>query len=340
MLAVLLLATSQAPAQALVWDAMPVVTEPSSVGVPMPRRTQVRKGQVVRITGIIPVEGVTGGGSGIVYVRFGLETKASFKANGTWTYEWNTASERGPLIKMNLAYRTSDSEPEKPLRQCDVTLVDYDPVTLTAQPGAEGAATITMKLAPSIQMPKPRVYVEGVEVPAAFDEQGAMTLDAGWLNAPTDNVHVQVLGTINGTNGSPLGIASSVPARAPASQAITLSSEEAKILSPEDPFETEVAMEFTSTLPLKEGSVRAIMGGKPVQGRSDGSRFYFAGIGLDATAGGTFWLLGQDSRGRTVYSKSVDSGAVGILKVRDQLESQRRAERNVFKKSIGCQNRA
>lgn len=323
--AFLVLGVQTAPT--LVWDAMPVVTDPTAAGVPMPRRTLVKRGSVIRITGAVPDDG-----NAIVYVRYGLESKASFKVKGSWSYDWNTASERGPIIKLNLAYRTSDSQPDQPLRQCDVTLVDYEPIALEGTPGAEGSATIKLKVDPKVVIQRPRLFVEGNEIPAAFNHEGQMTLDSGWLGSPNDLVSLQVLGTAAGPNGNPLGVLSTPPARVPANQVLELIDSAPVILRPDDPFETDVAMKFKSLVELKPGTLKGYVGGKPLAGRAEGDSYLFAGIGLDDASQGSFFMAAQDTKGRFVYSKATDASGLGLLKIRDTLEGQRKTERERLRK--------
>lgn len=300
---------------------------PTVDAVPIPRRTIVKKGQVIRISGRIqsattPPLDI----SGSVYVRVGIDTRQQLNVTGPWTYEWNTERESGSTAKLTIRYRTGADAEAILIRTCDVTFASTEPIKASATPSPDGSARYSFQLSPGLSMDKPKLLVDGNEVNAPFDSTGSATLSRADLAGPGDQVIVQVTGAIS-QNGNNVGVISSIPVKLDAVHDLTVDASGVTMTNATDPFETMLDIPFKASGALKPESVQAIVAGKAVRGIAKESSFQLDPRDVDPAMDREIWLVAVDSAGRRVYSKKTSLDALKLRELRGRIETQLVKER-------------
>lgn len=295
--------------------------------VPIPRRTIVRKGQVIQIRGTVqsataPPVNVNGS----VFVRVGVDTRQQLNVSGPWSFDWNTGRESGNSVRLTVSYRMVGEETPTVIKTCDVTLVEAEPIRTSFTPSPDGSAKLGLSLGSGLTMEKPRVIVDGVEVACTFDSAGSATLTRVDLAGPGDDVLVQVTGAVS-SNGNSVGVLSAPPLKIEAVHDLEIDESAVAPTHTTDPFETMIQVPFKSTAALKPGSAKLVIAGRAARGLPGDSSFNLDPRDVDPMVDQEVWMTAQDSKGRAVYSKKTRADALGLRDRRTTIETQLVKER-------------
>lgn len=325
-LALLAMLISQANGK-LVWNVAPGIPVATADGVPIPRKTLVKRGQVITLAGSLqsetnPPQDV----NGVVIIRVGMDTRIQVPAKGPWKWDWDTTRERETIAKLSVIYRTSASAPDKVVKNCDATIVDSDPLTFTLKPNADGSATLQYVTMVGVTLDKPRVLVDGTEATVNFDGTGSTVLTRTDLASPFAQATIQVFGPAS-RQGSSIGILTAPSASAPAAQDLEIVGSGIRLTQPDDPFETLIEVPVKSTIALRVGSLNLAINGKEAAGQVADAAFHLDPRAIEPEADYSAWATAFSSAGRRVYSKRQSLDALGLRAMRRAIEEQFLRER-------------
>ena len=308
------------------------VGSPTAEAIPIPRRTLVRIGQPIKISGSVQLSGEPPTEiDGVVYVRVGLDTRSQLAVTGKWSYEWNTTKEKAGPAKLTISYRTSNDGHATVIRTCDITFIDSDPLQMSPSPIDGGAASLKLVVGPGLAVDKARILVDGLEVGPSFDIDGVARLGRADLASSADEVSIQVVGpaTKQGTN---LGVVSTPAIRMKANQDLVIDPNEIVLTHPVDPFDTLVEIPFTTTVALKPDSAQVTLRSRVVRGKATATSFQLDPRDIDPRADAELILKAQDKDGRWLYARKATVDGYKLRDLRQRLEAQLRTERQRLRK--------